>query len=108
VELARQTLDAEKKKLAAGVSNATAVLQNQSGLTTAESNLVSAMAAYEKSHVELDRATGLLLDHSGIVLADAQRGEVVHLPTVPNVTPRQDSQPGTPHSQTPPAQPTGN
>jgi outer membrane protein TolC len=108
VELARQTLDAEKKKLAAGVSNATAVLQNQSGLTTAESNLVSAMAAYEKSHVELDRATGLLLDHSGIVLADAQRGEVVHLPTVPNVTPRQDSQPGTPHSQTSPAQPTGN
>ena len=44
------------------------------GLTTAESNLVSAKAAYEKARVELDRATGLLLDHSGIVMADAERG----------------------------------
>src|SRR5450631_3518566 len=87
VDFGRQTLDSEQKKLKAGVSNPTAVLQDQSGLTTAESNLVSAMAAYEKSRVELDRATGLLLDHSGIVLADAQRGQVVHLPTVPDVTP---------------------
>ena len=95
VELARQTLDAEQKKLAAGVSNPTAVLQDQSGLTTAESNLVSAMAAYEKARVELDRSTGLLLDHTGVVLADAQRGQVTHTPVVPDVTPRQDLGPGT-------------
>jgi outer membrane protein TolC len=95
VELARQTLDAEQKKLAAGVSNPTAVLQDQSGLTTAESNLVSAMAAYEKARVELDRSTGLLLDHTGVVLADAQRGQVTHMPVVPDVTPRQDLGPGT-------------
>src|SRR6202011_1237814 len=66
VDFARQTLEAEQQKLAVGVSNPTAVLQDQSGLTTAESNLVSAKAAYEKARVELDRATGLLLDHSGI------------------------------------------
>ena len=70
----------------AGVSNPTAVLQDQSGLTTAESNLVSAMAAYEKSQVELDRSTGLLLDHASIDIQDALRGEVSHLPTVPYVT----------------------
>ena len=94
VSLARQTLDAEQKKLAVGVSNPTAVLQDQSLLTTSESNLVSAMAAYAKSRTEMDRATGLLLDHSGILIADAQRGEVTHLPTVPDVAPRQDAQPG--------------
>lgn len=87
VTLARQTLDAEQKKLEAGVSNPTAVLQMQAGLTTTESTLVSAMAAYEKSRVELDRATGLLLENSGIVVEDAQRGEVTHMPKVPFVAP---------------------
>jgi outer membrane protein len=98
-DFARQTLDAEQQKLAVGVSNPTAVLQDQSGLTTAESNLVSAKAAYEKARVELDRATGLLLDHSGIVMADAERGEVSHMPNVPYVAPHQDSQPGSPSAQ---------
>jgi outer membrane protein len=100
-EFGRQTLDSEQKKLAAGVSNPTAVLQDQSGLTTSESNLVSAMAAYEKARVELDRATGLLLDHAGIVMAEAQRGQVEHMPTAPDVAPRQDQPANTPQ----PAQP---
>jgi len=102
VDFARQTLDAEQQKLAAGVSNPTAVLQDQSSLTTAESNLVSAKASYEKARVELDRATGLLLDHSGIVMADAERGEVTHMPDVPYVAPRQDAQPGAPSQPPPP------
>ena len=102
VDFARQTLDAEQQKLAVGVSNPTAVLQDQSGLTTAESNLVSAKAAYEKARVELDRATGLLLDHSGIVMADAERGEVTHMPNVPYVAPRVEVQPGTPSQPQPP------
>jgi hypothetical protein len=66
------------------------VLQNQSALAQAESTLVSAMAAYEKAQVELDRATGLLLDHSGIQVADAERGEVTHMPNIPFVAPRTD------------------
>jgi outer membrane protein TolC len=93
VEFARQSLDSEQKRLSAGVSTSTLVLQNESAFTTAESNLVSAMAAYEKARVELDRATGLLLDHAGIQLADAERGQVTHLPNVPYVAPRQDLQP---------------
>jgi outer membrane protein TolC len=102
VDFARQTLNADQQKLAVGVSNPTAVLQDESGLTTAESNLVSAEAAYEKARVELDRATGLLLDHSGIVMADAERGEVTHMPNVPYVAPRQDIQPGAPSQAQPP------
>jgi outer membrane protein len=92
VSFERQTLNADQQKLAVGVGTSTTVLQDQATLTTTESNLVSAMAAYEKSRVELDRATGLLLDHAGIVMADAEKGQVSHMPNVPFVTPRQDVQ----------------
>jgi len=104
VDFARQTLDADQQKLKVGLTTTTAILQDASVLTTSESNLVSAKAAYEKSRVELDRATGLLLDHSGIEVADATRGRVVHQPKVPYVAPRQDAVPGgQPAQQSPPA-----
>jgi outer membrane protein len=90
VDFARQTLDADQQKLRVGLTTTTAILQDASVLTTSESNLVSAKAAYEKSRVELDRATGLLLDHTGIDVADATRGQVTHLPSVPYVAPRKD------------------
>ena len=101
VDLARQTLDADQQKLKVGLTTQTAILQDAATLTTGESNLVSAKAAYEKSRIELDRATGLLLDHSGIDVADATRGQVTHLPTVPYVAPRQDAVPVTPPASAP-------
>ncbi|HZP01982.1 MAG TPA: TolC family protein, partial [Terriglobia bacterium] len=103
VELAKQSLDAEQKKYNLGASTSTLVLQNQAALATAESNLVSAMAAYEKAQIELDRATGLLLEHAGIVMSDAEKGEVTHMPKVPFVAPRTDVQPTTPPSATQPS-----
>ncbi len=99
VDFARQTLDAEQQKLAAGVSNSTAVLQDEAALTSAESNLVSAKADYEKAEVEMDRATGLLLEHAGIVMADAENGQVTHMPNVPYVAPRKDAAPALPQKQ---------
>ncbi len=93
VDFARQTLDADQQKLKVGLTTTTAILQDASVLTTSESNLVSAKAAYEKSRIELDRATGLLLDHSNIDVAEATRGQVTHLPNVPYVTPSQDLNP---------------
>ena len=102
VDLARQSLDAEQKKYALGASTSTLVLQNQAAMTQAEVTLVSAKAAYEKAEVELDRAIGLLLDHAGIVIADAERGEVTHAPNIPHVVARPADQP-TPTN--PPAQP---
>ena len=104
VDLARQTLDADQQKLKVGLTTQTAILQDAATLTTGESNLVSAKAAYEKSRIELDRATGLLLDHANINVADATRGQVTHLPTVPYVAPRQDAVPVAPPSSAP-AQP---
>jgi outer membrane protein TolC len=101
VDFARQTMDADQQKLKVGLTTTTAILQDASVLTTSESNLVSAKAAYEKSRIELDRATGLLLDHAGINVTDATRGQVSHLPNVPNVAPRQNVQPGAPNSPGP-------
>jgi len=93
VDLARQTFDADQQKLKVGLTTQTAILQDASLLTTSESNLVSAKAAYEKSRIELDRSTGLLLDHAGIDLSDATRGQVTHMPSVPYVAPRTDAAP---------------
>jgi outer membrane protein TolC len=91
VELGHQSLDAEQKKFQFGTSTNTLVLQYQSQLATAESTLVNAMVAYEKSRVELERATGTLLDHAGVSIDDAARGQVTHLPNVPYIAPRKES-----------------
>jgi outer membrane protein TolC len=90
LDLARESLDAEQKKYQFGTSTTTLVLQYQSGLATAQSTLVNALVAYEKSRVELDRATGLLLDHDGISIDDAARGQVTRMPNVPYIAPRKD------------------
>ena len=100
VDLARQSLDAEQKKYALGASTSTLVLQYQSGLTGALSTLVSAKAAYEKAQLELDRATGLLLEHANIEIADAVSGQVTHPPNVPHVAARPADQfPANPPAQ---------
>ena len=101
VDLARQTLDADQQKLKVGLTTQVTILQDAATLTTGESNLVSAKAAYEKSRIELDRATGLLLDHAHIDIADAARGQVTRLPSVPYVVPRQDAAPVPPSTAQP-------
>jgi outer membrane protein TolC len=90
LDLARQSLDAEQKKYQFGTSTTTLVLQYQSQLATAESTLVNATVAYEKSRIELDRATGTLLDHNGVSVDDAARGQVTRMPNVPYIAPRKD------------------
>ena len=90
LDLARQSLDAEQKKFQFGTSTNTLVLQYRSQLATAESTLVNATVAYEKSRIELDRATGTLLDHHGISIDDAARGQVTRMPNVPYIAPRKD------------------
>ncbi|MBZ5704948.1 MAG: TolC family protein [Acidobacteriia bacterium] len=103
VELAKQSLDAEQKKYALGASTTTLVLQTQRDLTQAQSNLVAAKAAYEKSRVELDRSTGLTLTQNGILLNDAVSGQVTQMPKVPYAAPRQETQPQTNPPQPPQA-----
>jgi len=87
VALANKSIEAEEKKYELGASTSTLVLQNETALTQARATLLSALAAYEKSRVELERATGLLLDESGIRIEDAQAGVVTHIPTIPYIAP---------------------
>jgi len=100
VELGKQSLGAEQKKYALGASTTTLVLQAQRDLTQAESNLVTANSNYEKSRVELDRAIGATLDRMGILMADAERGQVTKMPAAPYVAPR-PAEPATPPAQPP-------
>ena len=110
VDLARQSLDSEQKKYALGASTSTLVLQNQAAMTQAEVTLVSAKALYEKAEVELDRSIGLLLEHAGVLIADAERGQVTQTPNIPHVTARPADQqvpasaPVPPPATTPPTQ----
>jgi outer membrane protein len=92
VALARESLDAEQKKYALGASTTTLVLQAQRDMAQAQSNQVTSISNYQKSRVELDRAIGLTLDHNGVVMDDAERGQVSKMPHVPYATPRSDLQ----------------
>ena len=98
VDLAKESLDAEQKKYALGASTNTLVLQAQRDLTQSESNLVAAMAAYEKSKVDLDRATGLTLTHNSIDLQDAESGKVERVPQVQGVIKAEPRTPATPQN----------
>jgi outer membrane protein len=87
-DLAQQSFDVEQKKKALGASTSNLVLQADRDLAQAESNFVAAMSTYEKSRVELDRATGLTLAHTGIEIEEAVRGTVEQVPTFSGVAPR--------------------
>lgn len=93
VDFARQSLDAEQKKYELGASTNTLVLQSQRDLAQAESSLVAALTSYEKSRVDLDRATGSTLDNMHIDLGDAEAGTVKARPVVQNAVPRQNVKP---------------
>jgi outer membrane protein TolC len=86
-DYAQQSLDAERKKYALGASTTYNVLTQLNNLTTAESNLVTAMAAYEQSRVAMDQVTGRTLEALGIDIGDAEAGNVTHLPKVPGIVP---------------------
>lgn len=92
-DLARQTFEIEQKKYGLGASTSNTVLQTQRDLAQAESNLVAAMSIYEKSRVELERATGITLTATGIQIEDAEIGQVREMPHFEGVAPRQDLSP---------------
>ncbi|HVP44824.1 MAG TPA: TolC family protein [Terriglobales bacterium] len=104
--LAQESLEAEQKKYALGASTNTLVLQAQRDLATAESNLVTAMSAYEKARVELDRSVGRTLEAMAISMDDAESGNVKQMPAVKGITPRTDlsTQPMPAQPQGPPVQ----
>src|SRR5690242_993089 len=66
VEFSRQSLDAEQKKRAAGLSTPYNVILAQRNLLDAELVEVQARAAYAKALVEMQRSAGVLLEKSHV------------------------------------------
>jgi outer membrane protein TolC len=113
-DYANESLVAEQKKFSYGASTPTLVLQASSNLTQAESNVLNAAANYEKSKVTLDFETSETLSKLGIDIADAESGQVKHMPAVQGVVPAntqdttppaQGTQPQAPETSAPPPQP---
>jgi outer membrane protein TolC len=89
VRLAQLTLDAEKKKLDAGLSISYNVVLRTRDLVSAQYALVQAEDAYAKALVGMDQSTGTILDRNGIELNDAVTGTVSRQPTPPFHLPAQ-------------------
>ena len=86
--LQAQTLDAETKKLALGASTIYNQILAERDLVTAQSNLVTAEAAYARAKVELDRATGQILYNNNVSLDEAYKGVVARPPSaIPDTPP---------------------
>jgi outer membrane protein TolC len=66
--LAEKTLDAEEKKFRVGLSTNFNILQFQNDLAVAQGEETRALIDYTKAVVELQRATGMLLETNNIVL----------------------------------------
>jgi outer membrane protein TolC len=86
--LARLVLEAEHKKLDAGMSTPYDVVLRERDYVTAQQAEISAVTAYAKALVEMDRASGLILDHNRIELEDAHLGVAAHMPSPPFGPPR--------------------
>lgn len=79
--LQEQTLDAEQKKFALGASTIYNVILIQRDLVQAQAAEVTALSAYSKARVEMDRATGQTLANNNISIDEAFRGVVSRPPS---------------------------
>ena len=78
--LEEQTLDAEQKRLEAGVSTVYTVIQIQRDLTTARGTEVSAASSYIRARTNLDTVLATILESNHVSLDEARRGVVERLP----------------------------
>jgi outer membrane protein TolC len=75
-DLAKRTFEITQKEQDLGAGSSYQTLSAQRDLALAELDLVSGMTTFEKAKVELDRATGMTLEHNGIRVQDAVSGTI--------------------------------
>ncbi len=75
-DLAEKTFEITKKEQTLGSGSNFQTMTAQHDLAVAQLDLVTAMTTYEKARVELDRATGMTLEHNGIKIQDAVNGTI--------------------------------
>ena len=73
-DLADKTFTIMQKEQALGAGSSFQTLTAQRDLAVAELDLVNATTAYQKSKLELERATGTTLEDNGIQIQDAVNG----------------------------------
>jgi len=86
-DYAKQSLDAEQKKLQLGASTAANVLTQERSLANAENSLITANLTYAKDRALLYQVLATTLEHYGINLSDAASGAISASPLVPGLTP---------------------
>ena len=79
-DLAQRTFDIAQQEQKLGAMSSYDTLVAQHALALAESTLSAAKTAYEKSRVDIDRATGDTLVRMGVSIDDARLGVVAHAP----------------------------
>jgi outer membrane protein len=92
--VAQQVLDAEQKKYELGASTSYLVVQHQTDLANARQTEVGAVSAYAQAKLQLDQATGTILENNNIVIDEVKNGRLSKGPSpIPDVTPT-TTQPG--------------
>jgi outer membrane protein len=87
-DVAQQVLDAEQKKYELGASTSYAVVQHQVDLANARQTEVSAISAYAQAKLQLDQATGTILENNNVVIDEVKNGRVSKTPTpIPDIGP---------------------
>lgn len=79
-DLAQRTFDITKQEQQLGAKSSYDTLSAENDLAVAESALDAAQTAYEKTKVDIDRATGETLERMGVSIDDAKSGVVTHMP----------------------------
>ena len=79
-DLAAKTFDISQKEQELGAGSNVQTLAARRDLSVAESALVTALTAYRKAKVEVDRAIGSTLDANGISIESARTGVVAAQP----------------------------
>jgi len=74
--LEEQLYDAEQKKFSIGTSTGINVIQVQRDLATARLNEVQALNAYALARVQMEQATGVVLENNHVQLDEAKTGRV--------------------------------
>lgn len=79
-DLAQRTFNISQQEEKLGAMSRYDTLTVEQALAVAQSNLVTAQAAFEKAKVDIDRATGSTLERMHVSLDDAKSGVVTHMP----------------------------
>jgi outer membrane protein len=86
--VAAQVLDAEQKKYALGASTSYAVVQHQTDLANARQAEVAALSTYALAKLQMDQATGTILENNNVAIDEARNGRLSKNPSpIPDVPP---------------------